>query len=180
MLAAGSLIVGQSFDAAAQAVEVRQWQGTNAQTRQSEHVVATNNAEWRGLWSRVGAAPPDHFEPGRMRAVGIFLGRRQGEGYLVNILSANRRRDRIVIVFEERVPAEALMAQRSSMAASRPVASSPGFAPGGAAGFAPSANATASLAPVPARPPAVVTSPWAIVLINRSDLPVSVEQRLLR
>jgi hypothetical protein len=175
----GSIIVGSTLGAWAQTIEVRQWQGTAAMTRQPEHVVANTIAEWRSLWSRVGVSPPDHFEPGRMRAVGIFLGRRQGEGYLVNIMSANRRRDRIVIVFEERVPDEIMLAQRSGMPVSRPavVGSSVGA---GAASFASPGNAAASLSPVPTRPPGHTTSPWAIVLVNRSDLPVSVEQRLFR
>src|SRR5882724_4636194 len=88
--------------------------GWRAITRQPEQVVAGTIAEWRSLWSRVGASAPDVFEPGRMNAVGIFLGRRASEGYSVNFLSASRRRDRIVIVFEERMPAEIMMAQRSS------------------------------------------------------------------
>lgn len=147
-------------------------------------------AEWRSLWSRVGSPPPDIFEPGRMHAVGIFLGRRAGEGYSVNVLSTSRRRDRIVVVFEERMPAEIMMAQRApAPSAPRPVAGGPpgGFAPGGSgpgAGFAPSTgNATASLAPPPPpsyRPVGQPTSPWAIILIPRADLPVSVEQRLFR
>ena len=86
-------------------------------TRQPEHLVAGTQAEWRSLWSRVGMAAPDVFEPGRMNAVGIFLGRRAGEGYSVNILSTSRRRDRIVVVFEERMPPEIMMAQRASAGA---------------------------------------------------------------
>ena len=148
-------------------------------TRQPEHVVASTTAEWRSLWSRVGMAPPDVFEPGRMNAVGIFLGRRGSEGYSVNILSTSRRRDRIVVVFEERMPAEIMMAQRTSPAP-RPVSGGPGFG-GPAASFAPpGAAASLAPAPAPARPAGPPTSPWAIVLINRSDLPISVEQRLFR
>ena len=94
-------------------------------TRQPEHVVASTTAEWRSLWSRVGMAAPDVFEPGRMNAVGIFLGRRASEGYSVNILSTSRRRDRIVVVFEERMPPEIMMAQRASPAP-RPVAGGAG------------------------------------------------------
>lgn len=125
-------------------------------------------------------AAPDLFEPGRMNAVGIFLGRRASEGYSVNILSTSRRRDRIVVVFEERMPPEIMMAQRTSPPpVQRQVAGgSPGFS-GPAAGFAP--PGAASLAPMPAppaRPVGQPTSPWAIVLINRADLPISVEQRL--
>ena len=75
----------------AQSVEARHWQGAAAITRQPEHVVATTVAEWRSLWSRVGTPAPDMFEAGRMNAVGIFLGRRGGEGYAVNILSTARR-----------------------------------------------------------------------------------------
>ena len=67
-------------EAAAQTVDTRHWQGVVAMTRQPEHVVASTTAEWRSLWSRVGMAPPDVFEPGRMNAVGIFLGRRGSEG----------------------------------------------------------------------------------------------------
>ena len=116
----GLLMVPPVF---AQSVEARHWQGSTAATRQPEHVVATTLAEWRSLWSRVGSPAPDMFEAGRMNAVGIFLGRRGGEGYAVNILSTARRRDRIVVVFEERMPAEMMMAQRS--ASPRPVATAP-------------------------------------------------------
>lgn len=147
--------------------------------------------EWRALWSRVGQPAPDMFEPGRMNAVGIFLGRRNGAGYAVNILSTSRRRDRIVVVFEERMPPEIMLAQR---AGPRPVASAPPMGsagatslaptgPGSSAGFAApgaGAPATSSLPPQPARPAGQPSSPWAIILIHRADLPVSVEQRLFR
>ncbi|MBS0540538.1 MAG: hypothetical protein JSR47_17360, partial [Proteobacteria bacterium] len=95
---------GISGQAAAQAIDVQQWQGTNARTRQPEQVIANTMAEWRSLWSLVGMAPPDLFEPGRTEAVGIFLGGRASDGHSVNILSAARRRDRIIVVFEERAP----------------------------------------------------------------------------
>ena len=174
----GMLMVPTVF---AQSVEARHWQGSTAVTRQPEHVVASTIAEWRSLWSRVGSPAPDMFEAGRMNAVGIFLGRRGGEGYAVNVLSTARRRDRIVVVFEERMPAEMMMAQRS--AGPRPVATAPPASalPQGAAGFA-APGAAATLAPPPpsARPVGQPTSPWAIILINRADLPVSVEQRLFR
>ena len=198
LVTAGTLLLPAGI-AGAQTIESRHWSGATAVTRQPEHVVASTTAEWRSLWGRVGAAAPDVFEPGRMHAVGIFLGRRSGEGYSVNVLSTSRRRDRIVVVFEERMPAEFMMAQRSSVPpppATRPVATAPngfapapgaGFAPGApgaAAGFAPSGTgATASLAPppaAPARPVGQPTSPWAIILIPRADLPISVEQRLFR
>lgn len=184
--AAGMLMVPAVF---AQSIDARHWQGTAAATRQPEHIVATTMAEWRSLWSRVGSPAPDMFEAGRMNAVGIFLGRRGGEGYAVNILSTARRRDRIVVVFEERMPADMMMAQR---AAPRPVAvgplgngpatAAPSALPPGASGFA-APGGSAALAPPPApaaRPVGQPTSPWAIILINRADLPVSVEQRLFR
>jgi hypothetical protein len=176
----GTAALGLTFeDVAAQTVESRHWQGTVAMTRQPEHLVAATQAEWRSLWSRVGMAPPDVFEPGRMNAVGIFLGRRASEGYSVNVLSTSRRRDRIVVVFEERMPPEIMMAQRASPAP-RPVAGGTGFgAP--ATGFAPpGTGASLAPSPAPARPVGQPTSPWAIVLINRCDLPISVEQRLFR
>jgi hypothetical protein len=192
VLTAGTLLL-PAVGVVAQTIEARHWSGATAITRQPEHVVASTTAEWRSLWGRVGTAAPDVFEPGRMHAVGIFLGRRSGEGYSVNILSTSRRRDRIVVVFEERMPADIMLAQRSSPPpATRPVASAPsGFAGGAGAGFAPSApnagfaqpSATASLAPppvAPVRPAAQPTSPWAIILIPRADLPISVEQRLFR
>lgn len=171
--------------ALAQTVDARHWHGFTAITRQPEQVVASTTTEWRSLWSRVGAGAPDVFEPGRMNAVGIFLGRRASEGYSVNILSVSRRRDRIVIVFEERMPVEVMMAQRVSPApAQRPVAGGSPPAAGGFGGpgasFAPPGT-TANLAPpAPSRPPGQPTSPWAIILISRADLPVSVEQRLFR
>lgn len=185
---AGLLIAPTAF---AQTIDSRHWQGTTAVTRQPEHIVASTVAEWRSLWSRVGSPAPDMFEAGRMNAVGIFLGRRGSEGYAVNVISTARRRDRIVVVFEERMPAEMMMAQRSAPpprpVAGGPLAGGPGTSapsalPQGAAGFA-APGATASLAPPPppsARPVGQPTSPWAIILINRADLPVSVEQRLFR
>ena len=180
ILATG-LMLSTAGSALAQTIDVRQWQGTTATTRQPEHVVAGTMAEWRSLWNRVGLAPPDLFEPGRMNAVGIFLGRRAGEGYSVNVLSTSRRRDRIVVVFEERMPLEIMMAQRTT---SRPVSGGPALPPSSGANFAPpSAPATTSLAPSPApgsRPAGPPTSPWAVILINRADLPISVEQRLFR
>ena len=96
-------------------------------------------------------------------------------GYSINVLSASRRRDRIMIVFEERAPPDLMTTQR---VAPRSISSSNAPAPG--AYFAPP-NAAASLAPMPglpASPPGQLTSPWVIVLIHRADLPVSVEQRL--
>jgi hypothetical protein len=190
VLGASSLLVPVG-SASAQTIEARHWQGATAITRQPEQVVASTVTEWRGLWGRVGNPAPDVFEPGRMNAVGIFLGRRAGEGYSVNILSTSRRRDRIVVVFEERMPAEIMMAQRQSAPPSspRPVASAPstfgsgsGIGAGAGSGFAPSGTG-ASLGPPPppaSRPVGQATSPWAIILIPRSDLPVSVEQRLFR
>jgi len=62
----------------------------------------------------------------------------------------------------------------------RRFAGGPGFG-GPAASFAPpGAAASLAPAPVPVRPVGQPTSPWAIVLINRADLPISVEQRLFR
>ena len=50
---------------------------------------------------------------------------------------------------------------------------------GAASGFAPSGPpAVVSRPPPPPLGPP--TSPWAIVLINRADLPVTIEQRLFR
>lgn len=180
VLTAGALLL-PAGNASAQTIEGRHWQGATAITRQPEQVVANSITEWRSLWGRVGSPAPDIFEPGRMNAVGIFLGRRAGEGYSVNILSTTRRRDRIVVVFEERMPAEFMMAQRMPAPSSpRPVASAPsGFAGGAGAGFAPSGTG-AKLAPPASRPVGQPTSPWAIILIPRSDLPISVEQRLFR
>ncbi len=184
VLTAGAVLLPVGY-VSAQAIEGRHWAGATAITRQPEQVVAGTITEWRSLWGRVGSPAPDVFEPGRMNAVGIFLGRRAGEGYSVNILSTSRRRDRIVVVFEERMPADIMMAQRMPAPSSppRPVASAPNsFAGGAGAGFAPSGTG-ASLAPPPPpamRPVGQPTSPWAIILIPRADLPISVEQRLFR
>jgi hypothetical protein len=178
------LLLGFAVGAVAQqSVEFRQWHGTTAATRQPEQVFAANIAEWRSLWSRVGAAPPDHFEPGRMTAVGIFLGLRAGTGYFVNLISSTRRRDRIIVVFEERAPEAVMMAQRHvppPPPPPRPVASGPAFAGGAPSNFMAPGSAMALSAPPPSRPAGPPTSPWAIVLIPRADLPITVEQRLFR
>jgi len=149
-------------------------------------------AEWRSLWARVGAHAPDVFEPGRTHAVGIFLGLRNGSGYGVNVLQAVRRRDRIMLVFEERGPPAYMMAQRTMPPpqprmepSSRALSAGPSygvannFAPPAASGFVqPGPPAVVSRPPPPPMGPP--TSPWAIVLINRADLPVTIEQRLFR
>jgi hypothetical protein len=167
-----SASVATAGDAAAQSIDVRQWQGNNASTRQPEQVTAATTAEWNSLWSRVGIEPPQAFDQGHTEAVGIFLGGRANDGYTVNILSAARRRDRIIVVFEERAPDSVMAAQ----AAPAPRIASTATLPG-AASFAP-AGATASLPPIPYRPPGPPSSPWAILLLSRADLPVTVEQRL--
>lgn len=173
------MLVSAASAAMAQSVDIRQWRGDTAISRQPGQVFATTNAEWRSLWSRVGLSAPDQFEPGRTMAVGIFLGGRTA-GYAVHVLSAMRRRDRIMLIFEEQAPADVMMAQRmpsapTSRAVSSTYGSSMGFAPGGASSFA-----VPSLPPPPARPVSPPTSPWAIVLLGRSDMPVTVEQRLFR
>jgi hypothetical protein len=158
-------------EASAQSANAQHWQGDNAVTRQPEQVIAGTMAEWRSLWSRVGQPAPDVFEPGRTEAVGIFLGGRASHGYGVNILSAARRRDRIIVVFEERAPSNVMTAQQSGVT-SRAISTGPvtGFAAGG--------GPTASLPPIPYRPAGPPTSPWAILLLPRADLPITVEQRL--
>lgn len=174
-LVALALTMGLATGVAAQTVDIRQWQGLSASSRHAEHVLASTVAEWRTLWSRVGLTAPDLFEPGRTNAVGIFLGTRPSQGVTINVLSASRRRDRIVVVFEERSPDDVQTAQRPA----------PRVASSGAGQNAPAAtlvapNATTSLAPSPARPSSPASSPWSIVLINRADLPITVEQRLYR
>ena len=194
LLALAAGMVAASAETSAQNMDVRQWQGQTAVTRQPEHIVARSQAEWRSLWSRVGTAAPDLFEPGRMHAVGIFLGAR-APGHGVNLISTSRRRDRIVVVFEERAQStgEALLAQQPPPppAPARPVSSAP--MPSGTASFAGNGGSAPNAAPAPPPAPASaptsasrvapagpVTSPWAIILINRVDLPISVEQRMYR
>jgi hypothetical protein len=175
-------LVSATSGALAQTIEIRQWQGTNAYMRQPDQVVASSMAEWRSLWARVGARAPDVFEPGRTNAVGIFLGQR-GPGHAINVLTAVRRRDRIMLVFEERGPNDFMTAQRMQpQPTSRALSTGPSFG-GAASSFAPPGASFAAPAGPPSvnrPPPGPPTSPWAIVLINRADLPVTVEQRLFR
>jgi hypothetical protein len=89
----------------------------------------------------------------------------------VNILSAARRRDRIIVVFEERAPSGVMTAQQSGVT-TRAISTGP------ATGFASSPGPAASLPPIPYRPAGPPTSPWAILLLPRADLPITVEQRL--
>src|SRR5882757_8041877 len=135
-------------EASAQVIDLQRWEGTNAATRQPEQVIAGTMAEWRSLCSRVGMEAPDMFEPGRMEAVGIFLGGRASDGYAINILSAARRRDRIIVVFEERAPSNVLTAQGAPQGAPTARALS---LPTGSAGFASSAP-PAGLPAIPYRP----------------------------
>ena len=169
----------------AQSIEIRQWQGTSAFMRQPEQVVASTMAEWRSLWARVGARAPDVFEPGRTNAVGIFLGQR-GPGHAVNVLTAVRRRDRIMLVFEERGPSDFMTAQRVQPQPMQPQPTSRALSAGPSlttptSNFAPPGVAFQAPPPPAVRPPiGPPTSPWAIVLVHRTDLPVTVEQRLFR
>ena len=182
LVAFASAVTGAS----AQTIEIRQWQGANAFMRQPEQVVAGTLAEWRSLWARVGARAPDVFEPGRTNAVGIFLGQR-GPGHVVNVLSAVRRRDRIMLVFEERGPSDFMIAQRlppppmHPQPTARALSASPALT-SPTSNFAPPGAGTSFPPPPPAARPPVgpSSSPWAIVLIHRTDLPVTVEQRLFR
>jgi len=174
----GSVLLAVSSNgSAAQTVEIRQWQGAAAVTRQPEQIVAGTLSEWRSLWGRVGLPAPDGFDAGHMNAIGIFLGARAGNGYSVNIISASRRRERIVVVFEERMPPPPPPISSDTMIVSRPsqhtISSSNAFTP---------AAPVAALPPIASRAPILgpPTSPWAIVLINRTDMPVSIEQRLYR
>ena len=128
-------------------------------------------AEWRSLWSRA-AWRRRICSSRRTEAIGIFLGGRASTGYAINILSAARRRDRIIVVFEERAPNTVVTAQGAPTTA-RALST----VPTGSAGFA-SGAPTASLPPIPYRPAGPPTSPWAILLLNRADLPIMVEQRL--
>ena len=183
LLFAAAALIGCATGATAQTVELRQWRGSAAVVRQPEQVMANTLAEWRSLWMRVGANAPDLFEPGRMNAIGIFLGLRPGP-YSINVLSASRRRDRIMVVFEERGPSETMVAQHAPPPPMQPppraLSAGPTFGGAPAAGFV-APGATTSIAPPAGRPPqGPPTSPWAIVLINRTDLPITVEQRLYR
>ncbi|MBV8391907.1 MAG: hypothetical protein JOY81_01875 [Alphaproteobacteria bacterium] len=179
MLLCSALLLLSAGSALAQTVDMRQWRGDTAITRQPGQVFAQTNAEWRSLWSRVGLSAPDQFEAGRTMAVGIFLGSRT-TGYAVHILSAMRRRDRIMLIFEEQVPEDVMMAQR--MPSAPPPTRSVSSSYGSALGFAAPGTTTTypALPPPPARPVSPPTSPWAIVLLGRADMPVTVEQRLFR
>ena len=139
LLLAAAALIGCATGATAQTVELRQWRGSTAVVRQPEQVMANTLAEWRSLWMRVGANAPDLFEPGRMNAIGIFLGLRPGP-YSINVLSASRRRDRIMVVFEERGPSETMVAQHAPPPQMQPppraLSAGPNFGGAPAASFA--------------------------------------------
>jgi hypothetical protein len=101
-----------------------------------------------------------------MNAVGIFLGR-QAEGCSVSILSASRRRDHIVVVFEERRPSDTIAAkhQNSDPSLRQPPGTLPFHEFRGGAAPGPAVHGV---------------SPWAIALIDRTDLPITVVQRMFR
>ncbi len=114
---AGLLVVPPAF---AQSVDARHWRGLYrrypaARARRRQHRLPNGAA-----CGAASALPrPTCSRPAGMNAVGIFLGRRGSEGYAVSVLSTARRRDRIVVVFEERMPAEMMMAQRGAGPAAR-------------------------------------------------------------
>ena len=108
----------------------------------------------------------------------------------MNIIGSRRRDHRVV--FEELMPADIMRnGQRPRPASMCPASAGPRLeatpiqaqlpAWWTAAGFAAPGAAATAPPPPPRRYPSTAkppTSPWAIVPINRVDLPVSVEQRL--
>mgnify|MGYP003694066427 CR=1 FL=1 len=112
------LLVGFAVGAAApDRRDSASWHGTTSATRQPGAGRRRNHVRMaRPVEPRRRIAPPDLFEPGPHAARSASSSaRRTGEGYAVNVLSASRRRDRIVIVFEERIAA-----RRHDGAAQRP------------------------------------------------------------
>ncbi|MCH8999875.1 MAG: protease complex subunit PrcB family protein [Proteobacteria bacterium] len=83
--------------------EAMEWQGQRSRVVDETSIVAATQAEWEGLWRRVGREPPVAL-PDETVAVGIFLGMRRTAGYLIEIVSAVESGGAFAVVYAERKP----------------------------------------------------------------------------
>jgi len=133
-------------------VAYRVWNSNSAADENPAVVFASSPGEWEQMWVRTGrAAPP--FDDRRTIGVGIFLGERDGRRH-IQVVGAAQRGQRIVVTYEEVLDATPL-------------------APRAAA--APEAQKSTA-APTPASDDR--SAPWAIIRVERVDLPISIEQRV--
>lgn len=134
-----------------EAVAYRVWNSTKATDEHPAVMFASSPGEWEQMWTRTGrTAPP--FDDRRTVGIGIFLGERDGRRH-IQVVGAAQRGQRIVVTYEEVIdaPAVARTAPASGLQRTTAVAAPPGD------------NRSA---------------PWAIISVERVDLPISIEQRV--
>jgi len=102
------------------------WQGDHSAVAERLEVVARSADDWRGLWARVGVAPPESLPDGRM-AIALFLGARATGGYDISLAPATATASGTVVPYREAVPGpgDAVDQQPTSPFAIRLVDSTP-------------------------------------------------------
>lgn len=77
----------------------------------SEQVVARTQEEWEAIWRRHAAGRPvPSVDFSRDMVLGVFLGSRPSGGFSVQITSAEREGDVLVVKWAEQTPAPGQMA----------------------------------------------------------------------
>ncbi len=80
-------------------------QGPRSAVTQAREAVARTAAEWQALWKvHGGTEPATVVDLGKEMVAAVFLGTRATGGYSVEIVSARREGDALVIEYAERVP----------------------------------------------------------------------------
>jgi hypothetical protein len=132
-----------------EAVAYRVWNNSAAADENPAVVYASSPSEWEQMWLRTGQAPPPFNDRGTV-GVGIFLGERDGRRH-IQVVGAVQRGQRIVVTYEEIVDVPPSRGLTGGMAKTR-------------------------AAPAPASE--ARSAPWAIISVDRVDLPISIEQRV--
>lgn len=99
---------------AADAKELKRWQGSYSAASKPMTIVATDADGWSRIWQLAGQNPDTDFDPARQAAVAIFLGQRGTGGYGVSIVSMEARQGRFVIVVDETTPGDRIVTQALS------------------------------------------------------------------
>ena len=105
------LVIMSSVGAGAQASEPRTVdKGDQSNIDEAKQVAIRSDAEWSTLWTRHGGErkkPAVDFS--REMVVGIFMGSRPTAGYTTTILSAFNKDGKMLVRYQETIPAKGTM-----------------------------------------------------------------------
>jgi len=84
--------------------------GDQSNIDEAKQVAARSDAEWSALWTRHGG---DRKKPAvdfsREMVVGVFMGSRPTAGYAITILSTFEKDDKMLVRYQETIPAKGTM-----------------------------------------------------------------------